>query len=188
MAGSAGEDFAQAFVQAGRLVFSLLFPLILISSCAAAFVLIALGYPQFAVLGGLAAVVVEYAEAHHWAALLLFVLVAGAIPLARVAYREYETRSSHVIGYWVGAIGLAAFTAWLATAWPPTASGFQGIVFAFLLFGVCGGVCDAVISTLKLREMSRPRRGPEVVEAQKAHGDARLADEAEAVAFLNSKK
>lgn len=185
----AGNGMEQAVTSVFRVVFSLLFPLALLLSCVAAVILTVAGYTQFAFLAGLGLWLVEAAKGHQvWAEFVLLGLVFGSLPLARVAYRELAIVPSNAIGSWVAVVLSALFTGWLAKVWPPEQSVFQAIVFAFLLFGIVGTLCEAVIGTLKLLELNRPKRGPEVVEAQKAHGDARLASEDEAVSFLNSKR
>jgi hypothetical protein len=189
MADNRGEDLGNALAPLVEIVFSPLFPVMLITLCGVSFVLSGpLGLPQFVLFFGLAVGAVEYARSHTWAMLALIAFVIAALPLARTGFREHATHTSRVVGHWVAAALFFAATLWLAHAWPYSGSGFQQIVFGLLLFTLWAHVCETALGTVKLILLSRPQPGREVVEAQKAHGDARLAGEAEAVALLNSKK
>ena len=183
------DGLAQMTAGVVQLVFSLLFPILLVTLCGVSYVLV-FGFHlvQFGLWAYLAMQAVAYAKGNTWAALALTVFVIASVPLAKVAFREHATRTSGVIGGWVGAGIFSGGTIWLATAWPAEDSGMQMIVFAFLLLASWGCVCEAIMSSLKLIAQNRPQPGPEIVEAQKAHGDAQLAGEAEALSLLNSKK
>ena len=189
MATSAGEDFGQAFAALIQIIFSPLFPVIAITLCGASYVLTFVFHlPQFALFAFLAKFGIEYAFGHIWAGLALAVFVLAAAPLAWVGFREAETRTSRVIGYWVFSGLFGGGIIWLGHAWPFSGTGFQQIVFALLLFCVWAEVCETMMITVKLVALSRPQPGREVVERQKAHGDAALAGEAEAGSLLNPRK
>ncbi len=184
-----GEALGQTTVALFRIVFSLLFPAVVISLCGVSYLLTyGFNLPQFALWSELAGWAVAYAQTNTWAMLALIAFVVAAVPLARVGFREQAARSSSVIGGWVAAAIFAGGTIWLATVWTGDPTNFEELVFAFLLFAAWGGICEALITTLKLIEQNRPQPGPEVVVEQKAHGDAQLAGEAEAISLLNSKK
>jgi hypothetical protein len=183
------DGLALALVSLVRLVFSLLFPLILITLCGVSYLLATrLGLPQFGLWGALALWAMGYAGTHAWAAVGLIALVLLALPLAWVALKEEAARASAVIGAWATAVVFSGFTYWLSTVWPYDGSMVQGSVLAFFLLGSWIAVCEAVLGTLKALVQLRPQPGPEEVIAQKAHGDARVAGEAEALALLNAKK
>ncbi len=189
MTTSAGEDFGVALAQLIQLVFSLLFPFMVLTACAASAILTFVFHiPQFALWAFLAGAAWSYATTNLWAMLALIAFVVAAFPLAWVAFREHAARASGVIGGWVSVAVFGGGSIWLAFAWPFSGSGWQLIVFAFLLLGTCEVFSQAIIGSLKIAAISRPVPGREVVEAQKAHGDARLAGEAEALSLLNSKK
>jgi hypothetical protein len=113
--------------------------------------------------------------------------VLAAVPLAWIGFREAETRTSRVIGYWVAAALFAGGLIWLAHAWEFSDGGFQQLLFAFLLFALWAHIWETAMMTAKLFALSRPQPGREVVEQQKAHGAAALANEAEALSLLNPK-
>ncbi|HTV29510.1 MAG TPA: hypothetical protein VMF32_17200 [Xanthobacteraceae bacterium] len=188
MSGS-GETFGRTLITLAQIVFSLLFPFLAISVCGLAYVLtFVLHIPQFALLAFLAHLAIEHAQTHRGAALAMWTLAFGSVYLAGIAYREHETRASAVVGSWVGALIWCGGTFALVRAWAFDGSNIQQLVFAFLLFGSWAGVCEAVIDAAKLNQQNRPKPGPGIVEAQKAHGDARVASEAEAHSLLNPKK
>lgn len=189
MATSAGEDFGQALASLIQIVFSPLFPVILITLCAVSYALTFVFHlPQFALFAFFATSAIEYASGHLWAALALAAFVLAAVPLARVGFREAATQTSRVVGNWVVAALFGGGLIWLAQAWPFSGYNFQQLAFALLLFCAWVQVCETVMMTVKLVALSRPQPGREVVESQKAHGDAALAGEAEAVSLLNPKK
>lgn len=189
MSTSAGEDFGTALGQFLQIIFSPIFPLGLITLCGVSFLLsVTFGMPHFALFFLLALGAVEYARGHLWAMLTLIAIVLGALPLAWVAYKEHVTKVSAVIGHWVFGGLWGAGVLWLARVWSFTGSGFQLIIFALLLFTWWMDVCDMLLGTVKLIALARPQPGREVVDAQKAHGDARLAGEDEAISLLNPKR
>jgi hypothetical protein len=184
-----GEAMGQATVALFQIIFSLFFPVIVISTCAASYVLsFGFNIPQFGLWAGLAGMAVAYAKTTPWAALALIAFVVAALPLAWVGFREHATRVSSTIGGWVTAAIFSGGTLWLAAAWPADYSNMQAVVFAFLLFASCTAIFEALLDTSKLIAQNRPQPGPEVVVAQKAHGDAQLAGEAEALSLLKSRK
>jgi hypothetical protein len=189
MANTPGEDFGQALALFIQIVFSPIFPLLAITLCGVSFLLtFVFGLPQFALMASLSIAAFEYCRGHFWAMAALVFFILAALPLAWVGFKEAETRTSRVIGHWVACAIVGGGILWLASAWPFSGSGFQQIVFAILLFAVWTDVCQTAMITAKLVALSRPQPGPEVVEAQKAHGDATVASDAEAVSLLNFKK
>jgi hypothetical protein len=183
------DGFATAIVALFQLVFSLTFPLMFITLCGVSYVLTdGLHLGQFGLWAWVAGQAVADARTTPWVALALIAFIIAAVPLAWIAFREHATRASGVIGAWVGAAIFCGATLWLASAWSFDYSAMQQYVFAFALLAAWFALCDALMTTLKLVAMNRPQPGPEVVMAQKAHGDARVAGEAEALSLLNSKK
>jgi hypothetical protein len=189
MSDAMSEGFTQAGVNLFRLVFSLMFPIVLVTTCVVAGILAyGFGIPQFALLWVLAGGVIGYAATNLWAGVALAVFVLASVPLAWVAFRELALRISSVLGAWVTAIIFCGFSLWLSTSWAYDSSGWQQLCFAFLLFMGWSAVCEALVGTLKLVFHIRPKPGREIVEKQKAHGHAQLAGEAEAVSLLKKKR
>jgi hypothetical protein len=171
------------------LVFSPLFPIITVSVCAVSYVLAFVFHlPQFGLWVWLAQLAVAYSKTNVVALVVLIAFVFGSIPLARIGFREHAVRPSGAIGGTLFAAIIIGGTIWWASAWPydPT-SGIQVYVFGFLLFWAWSGVCESAMSAMKLIAQNRPQPGPEVVVKQKAHGDARVAGEAEALSLLKKK-
>lgn len=189
MATSASEDFGVALAGLVQIVFSPLFPLMLMTLCALSFVLaLPFHLMQFVLFAGLAWAFFNYATQHLWAMLAFGVFVVAAFPLTWIGFREHVTQTSRVIGYWIAAALYGAGMLWLASVWPYSGGVFQQLVFGLLIFCWWAHVCETLMGTFKIIALSRPQPGPEVVQRQKVHGDARLASEAEALSFLNSKK
>jgi hypothetical protein len=190
MASSATEDILNSLFQLIQIVFSPLFPVILLTTCLAAFLLTFVFHlPQFVLFAYLANSAFDYALGHLWALAALAVFVLAALPLALVGFREHAAKTSSVLGGWIVVALMGGGTIWLANEWAfDDQSSLQQFVFAWLLFCACVGFCQTLTGTLKLIALSRPQPGREVVEAQKAHGDARVAGEAEALSLLNSKR
>lgn len=189
MATTASEDFTRAGVLLFQVIFSLMFPFLILLTCLASYILTYWCHlPQFAFWALLFGMAFEYAQGHLWAMLALVVVAIVALPLAWVAMREWPVTLSKLIGGWVVVAGLVAAVVWLDTVWPLNWSVWQAVTYGIALLLTCAGLCDALLSTFKMLSLRQPRRGREVVEAQKAHGDARVASEAEAVALLTSNK
>jgi len=171
MNNGAGEDFGQAIAGLAQLVFSLTFPLVIVTLCAVSFVVAILFHaPDFSFWGFLAAVAIKYASTNIWAAVALAVLVLAALPLAWVALREHQARLSSAIGAWVAAIAFGGGTIWLSTVWPYDGSGWQVLTFALLELLAWAALMDAGLSTLKIilyRRANRPLPPP---GRQRPHG------------------
>lgn len=188
MSGS-GETFGRTLITLAQIVFSLLFPFLAISVCGLAYVLtFVLHIGQFALLAFVGRAAIEFAAAHLWARFALFAVGVGSLSLVKIAYREHATRVSSALGEWIAAGIVGGATVFLTVAWPLDFSLSQAVVFAILLFMTWTGICEAALSTWKLLDQSLPKAGRKIVEAQKAHGDARVASEAEAHLLLNPKK
>jgi hypothetical protein len=170
-AESVGEFLAELL----KIVFSLTFPLMLITLCGASFVLVRLfDMPELGLWFVLAVSAVECATSNIWAAVALAVLVLAALPLAWVGVREREIRISKAILEWVITALLFAFIFWLRTVWPYSGSGWQLILFAFLLFGTWNGVIEAAMSTLVIvLHVRRNRPRPIAPPRQEPHGAQR---------------
>jgi hypothetical protein len=157
-AESIGEGLAALL----QIIFSLTFPLVIFSLCAISMLLmIALNAPEFAFWPGIAVAAFVYAQAHTWAAVVFGIVALAALPLAWVAFKEREIRSSKAILEWVITILVLWFTFWLRTVWPYSGSGWQLLAYAFLLFIGWNGVIEASLSTLAIvaiRRANRPMR------------------------------
>jgi hypothetical protein len=189
MSGGGNDGLAQATASIARVVFSAVFPFMLVMACAVSAVLAGAGLPQFGLLAQFASGTVAYAGGHAWAALALGAFVLSALPLLWVAYREHAAPVSTTFGMWVGAAVYGGGLVAIAGVWPPAIFPvMQRYVFGLVLFVVCGAVIEAVTGTLKFIRQNRPQEGREVVEAQKAHGHAQVAGEEEAISLLRSKK
>src|SRR5208282_5750057 len=96
-----GEELGKAGAALIQIVFSLLFPLIVITLCGVSYLLaVVLGVPQFGLWAHLALLAARCAAVHLWAAVAIVVFVLSALPLAWVAFREHATRASHFLGGW----------------------------------------------------------------------------------------
>jgi hypothetical protein len=182
---SGNEGLARVAVTVFQVVFSALFPFMLLTSCAVSAVLAGAGFPQFGFLARLAREAVAYSGTHTWAALAIGVLALSALPLLWVAYREHAEPPSKIIGMWLGAAIYGAVGFWLGGVWPPTLfPSAEPYVLALFLFVTWGALCEAILGTVKTILANRPQPGREVVEAQMAHGHAQVAGEDEAAALL----
>jgi hypothetical protein len=190
--GANGEVLGEGLVAIFQVVFVLTFPVVLITLPIVSLILMVVFHaPQLGFWAGLGFFTVQYAMKNLWAMLGLGVFVVMALFFAWVEFTEHEIRVSHAIGMWVATAILGAITGWLCTTWPYDQSLWQMLVFALLLFSTWGTCVDAAISTAKIVAYfrgKRPQQDREVVETQKAHGDARLAGEAEARLLLNPKR
>ena len=183
------EAVVQTSVAFFRLVFSPLFPFLMISTWATANVLVwVFRQPQFGFWVLLPQLFFKYAEAHLWAMIALVLFCLAALPLAWIALREWRATASGTLGTWAVVAVLVAGLIWLNQAWPANGSVFQALIFGIALLLAVGAVVDALVATLKTALQFRPQPGREVVEAQKAHGDARIAEEDEALFQLRSKR
>jgi hypothetical protein len=162
-----GEASAAIF----QLVFSLTFPLLLITLCGVSFMLTAFGAPEFSLWARLAGGALGYAGSSIWAALGLIVFCLAALPLAWVAYREQQISVSTIIKAWVIAAMLLVGMFWLRTAWRYDDTGSQRLVYGLILLGGWGAVIEATLGTLRLMEHVRANRPqPAQPPAQEPHG------------------
>jgi hypothetical protein len=182
-AESLGEFLAELL----KIVFSLTFPLMLLTLCGASFVLFGLFHmPELGLWFVLAAWAVGYATSNTWAAVGLAALVLAALPLAWVGVREREIRISKAILEWVITALIFAFIFWLRTVWPYDDNGWQLILFAFLLFTAWNGVIESAMSTLVIvLHVRRNRPRPVAPPRQEPHGagqaERRPRDEPETI-------
>lgn len=166
------ESVGEAFASLLQIIFSLTFPLMLITLCGVFYVLTAaLGTPEFALWAGLAMGAFGYAKAHIWAAIALAVFVLAALPLAWVGFREREIRVSKAILEWVITGLVLAFIFWLRTVWPYSGSGWQMLAYGILLFTAWNGVVESALSTLVIvAHVRRNRPKPVAPPRQQPHG------------------
>ena len=174
-----GEELGKAAAGLIQIVFSLLFPLIVVSLCAVSYLLaVVLGVRQFGLWADLAVLAARYSAVHLWAAVALTVFVLSALPLAWVAFKEHSTRASTFIGGWVMAAIVTGGTIWAAIAWPSNGYNWQSLVFAFLLFWAWSAILEASMNTLKLVELARAARPLPPPSKQQPHGSR---DDAETI-------
>ena len=170
-----GESLGEAVAALLQIIFSLTFPLMLITLCGVSFALtFTLGTPEFALWAGLAVGAFNYAKANTWAAIALGLFVLAALPLAWVGFREREIRVSRAILEWV-ITGIAiAFILWLRTVWPYDDSGWQVLSYGILLFAAWNAVVESSLSTLVIvAHVRRNRPRPVAPPRQEPHGAAR---------------
>jgi hypothetical protein len=155
-----------------KVIFSLTFPIMVISLCAVSFVLMTiLGTPELGLWAALGVAAIEAARANGWVALALVVLVFAALPLAWVGFREREIRISKAILEWVLTALIFAFIFWLRHVWPFSRNGWQLLIFAFLIFTAWNGVIEAAMSTLVvIAQVRRNRPRPIAPPHQQPHG------------------
>jgi hypothetical protein len=166
-----GEAIGQATVGLLQIVFSAIFPLLMLTLCAVSFLLAhVFQLPQFGLWSDLAGWAFGYAGRNIWAMLVLAAFVLGAVPLAWIGFRELSARPSGVIGSWVVAIIVSVGTIWLANAWAANGSTLQSIVFGILLFMAWAGIFEAAMNSLKLAEQARANRPPPPPVRQQPHG------------------
>jgi hypothetical protein len=167
-AESLGETVAALL----QIIFSLTFPVTLITLCGVSFVLtFTLGRPEFALWAGLAVRAFNYAKANTWAAIALGLFVLAALPLAWVGFREREIRVSKAILEWVITAIVLGFTFWLRTVWPYDGGGWQMLAYGILLFTGWNGVVESALSTLVIiAHMRRNRPKPIAPPRQEPHG------------------
>jgi hypothetical protein len=127
------EAFDEALADLLKLIFSLSFPLAIITLCGASFLLtFELDMPELSLWTTLAALAIEYAEANIWVAVGLVIFGLATIPLTWVAFREQELRvSSTLLAYVMAAIILGAMF-WLRTVWPYDGSSWQIIAYGII--------------------------------------------------------
>lgn len=182
------EDLGRATGALVGLVFSPMFPFVMVTASGLSWLLVyGFHLREFGLLVFLARLALRYAGGHLWALLVLAALVISALPLALVAFRELAAKVSELAGAWVALGLILALTVWLDHAWPDSGSIFQAFVYAFLMLTLWAGLCRAAMGSLKLVLQSLPRPGREAVEIQKAHGHAQLASAEEAEALLSRK-
>jgi hypothetical protein len=179
------DSIGEAFGSLLQIVFSLTFPLTIVTLCGASFVLtFGLHALEFALWAGIAIALIDYAKANTWAAVALGVFVLASIPLAWVSFREREIRVSKAILEWVITAMVLAFTFWLRTVWPYE-SGWQLWVYGLLLFAGWNGVVESSLSTLCIVAHVRRNRPAPVKPPQEephgARGQRRPANEPETI-------
>jgi hypothetical protein len=167
------ESVGEAIYELLKIIFSLTFPVMLITLCGVSFVLTAaLHAPEFALWAGLAMSAVQYAKANGgWAAIALVVFVLAALPLAWIGFREREIRASKAILEWVITAIIFLFIFWLRTVWVDDTTGWRIILFGFLLFTAWNGVIESAMSTLAIvAHVRRNRPRPVAPPQQQPHG------------------
>jgi hypothetical protein len=142
-----------------EIIFSLTFPLTLITVCGVSFALtFAFHTPEFGLWAWLSLGAADYARTHVWAAVVLGLLSLSALPLAWVAFREREIRISKAILEWVITALVVWFTFWLRTLWPYDESGWQLLAYGVLLFAGWNGVLEATLTTVAIVALYRANR------------------------------
>lgn len=172
MSNDGRREVAEGLGALLQLVFSLTFPLLLITLCGVSFVLaFAFGMPEFSLWAGLAMALFEIAKTNIWVAIGLVVFALAALPLAWVAFREQQLRGSTTILSWVIATMLIGGMFWLRTAWPFEDSGWQIIVYEIILLAAWGTVIEAALGTVGIvAHVRRNRSVPAQPPRQEPHG------------------
>jgi hypothetical protein len=157
------QAVGEAFGAILQLVFSLTFPLLIITVCGVSYILaFEFHMPEFALWAGLAMGLIDIATTNTWVAIALVIFGLSALPLAWVAFREQELRVSKTILLWVVAGMLLGGVFWLRTAWPFDGSGWQMIVYAIILLAAWSTVIEAVLATLGIVAHVRASRPPPI--------------------------
>lgn len=144
-----GSEFGGAFVALLQLIFSLTFPLLMITVCGASFLLTAVFHaPEFSLWARLGLAALAYAKTNNWAAIGLVIFALAALPLAWVAFREQQIRASSTI--LAGLIAIIAFGGmfWLRTAWPYDQSVWQAVVYAVIMLSGWSAVIETGLGVL----------------------------------------
>ncbi len=162
-------EFGAALVQ---LVFSLTFPLVLITLCCVSFLLsAALHAPELSLWSNLAGAAFDYAGSNIWAGIGLAVFVLAALPLAWVAFREQQLQISSTLKSWVMTVVAFGGMFWLRTAWPDDDSGWQRLVYGFILLFGWVSLIEAALGTWGIRAHIRASRPvPAQRPQQEPHG------------------
>jgi hypothetical protein len=169
------EAFGELVVELLQIIFSLVFPILLISLCAASFILaFEFRLPEFGLWGAIGAWALGYAATNVWFAVALGLFALASIPLTWLALREQELRASNVLLAYVIAAIVFAFLFWLRTVWPYDDNGWQVILYGLIMFCGWRAVVDAGVGTLGIvlhirRNRPRPVRPP----PQQPHGAPR---------------
>lgn len=166
------EGVGEALAALLQIIFSLTFPLMLITLCGASFVLMAtLHAPELGLWAALAVGAFQYAKDNTWAAIALGLFVLAALPLAWVGFREREIRASKAILEWVITALVFAFILWLRTVWSYNGSGWQMLAYGILLFTGWNGVIESGLSTFVIMaHVRRNRPMPVSPPRQEPHG------------------
>ena len=166
------QAVGEAFGAIVQLVFSLTFPLLIITVCGVSYILaFEFDMPEFALWAGLAMSAFAIAKTTVWVAIALFLFALSALPLAWVAFREQQLRVSNTILMWVIAAIVVGGMLWLRTAWPFERSGWQLIIYGIILLAAWGTVIEAALGTLGIVAHVRRNRPPPIrPPRQQPHG------------------
>jgi hypothetical protein len=168
------ESLGEAFASLLQLVFSLTFPILLITLCAISFVLAALfGMPEFGLWAYLAELAIGWATTNIWVAIGLGVFCLAAIPLTWVAFREQELKVSSTILAYVIAGLVIAFLFWLRTVWPVERM-WELWAYGIIMLAGWSAVIEAALGTIGIiTHVRRNRPKPVEPPRQQPHGAAR---------------
>jgi hypothetical protein len=156
-----GEALGDVFADILKIVFSLLFPLLLITLCGVSFVLVSVFHmPEFGLWAFLAELAIDWAKGNIWVEIGLGAFCLAALPLAWVAFREQELKASSTIFAYVMAGLIIAFLSWLRTVWPVERM-WEFWAYGLIMFAGWQATVDALIGTLGIVthvRRNRPRR------------------------------
>lgn len=169
-----GEALGEVLVDILKIVFSLIFPFLLITLCGVSFVLVSeFHMPEFGLWAHLAEFVIGRSTSNIWVAVGLGVFCLAALPLAWVAFREQELRGSSTILAYVIAAFVIAFLLWLRTVWPVERP-WELWAYGLIMFAGWQATINALMGTLGIvAHMRRKRPRPIKPPRQEPHGASR---------------
>ena len=126
------------------------------------------------------------ANSQLWAAVASVAAIVGCVLLAWVDFVHLNPRGAWRFFYMFSGACWLTVLIWLWNVWPEEDSFGMHFTFAFLLYAATSSIY--VTLTLFLKKAMLGGGGLKQVAAQRAHGDARPASEAEVTAALSGTK
>lgn len=169
-----GEAVGELLADVLKIVFSLIFPLLLITLCGVSFVLVSkFNMPEFGLWAYLAGLAIDWAKSNLWVAIGLGAFCLASLPLAWVAFREQQLRVSSTILAYVIAGLVIAFLLWLRTVWPVERT-WELWAYGLVMFAGWQATVDALMGTLGIvTHVRRNRPRPIKPPRQEPHGARR---------------
>jgi hypothetical protein len=166
-----GEAVGELLADILKIVFSLTFPLLLITICGVSFVLVSVFHmPEFALWAYLAGLAIDWAKGNFWVGIGPGAFCLAALPLAWVAFREQELKVSSTIFAYVSAGLVVAFLLWLRTVWPVERM-WELWAYGLIMFAGWQATVAALMGTLGIvAHVRRNRPIPVKPPRQEPHG------------------